>query len=399
MRQEVLSNKNIQNYNNGSDYYEYHRSENPYQFKNGDDGHLPAFVELHGDHAESIPLTSRMPDEEDPHGGQLHYRDESDIASILPGVGKGYGRRTEAGYPVSFAGTETTAGLAGVGAPAGTRTSALSAIRQRADRDYGVERQPSTVEPFVGMYNAPAPPPGASTSPALDQQHQPSYNQYPPPPRSNFVSPPPTVPSSSYVTLPYVTPSASFSHGAETPAYTPPVSSSNIPLTASGYPIEKGAPPPQQQRQYQQEPSSSYSQPQPYPTASPPLQPQPQQQYYVQNPKSTFSSATSSPPQQQQQYYVQNPSPPPVAPPRHYLSPAPSASVYSSQNTHTNAPPTYNTGVDEMGYRPRESAASASQYDDASFQPGQGQVAEYGADWQQRDGALHNPYDQPNQRY
>lgn len=304
-------------------------------------GSLPAFQEFGDRDGEIIPLTSVRPDydDDDEHVG---YRDETrtEAASLVSGVGMGYGRRTDQGTPVPIR-------------PDSQVYSSQQSLPPPPRRNTSVSN--STVSPFVGMSQA--------------GPEQSAYAFAPP------SSPPPNVAGAGGYRTPGRSPPPQNAYAAPLPpvdyAGPPPA----VAFAGTSYPQDKGAtaytaypPPPSQSG------TASYY-------GSPP----PQQQYFSPPPQQQYSSP---PPQQQyssppppQQYYAQNPSQD-----SHY---APPASIAPSYSTH----PPQEASASAFG---GAAVAGGSQY---AYGAGQGGLDQYGFPVQQQVEhqqlpSGHNPYDQ-----
>ncbi|BGP31106.1 hypothetical protein JCM10296v2_002870 [Rhodotorula toruloides] len=251
------------------------------------EGQLPQFAER-----EAIPLNSLdyNQDDEDPPAARYEPRQfasSSDIAgqgagapSIITGVGEGYGRRNPSSAPgqgqgVSFAPEPTSCTGYATGGAAAVGAGSRLAAEARANRGYASEGGPAddrrldstssgTTQPFTGMCGHEQPV-GQTVSADYSHEGAAAYGA------SRLVGP--------------RAPSASPAYGGAYPPY--PQSTSPPPMQGSSnavpplpaaiafgssstpYPSEKPSYP------YQQPTSPAYHQPQ-------------QQQFYVQNPSSTY---------------------------------------------------------------------------------------------------------------
>lgn len=137
------------------------------------DGGLPVFQDRNG---EMVPLTSgaHPDDEENVNGDGRSARANGDTASLVSGVGMGYGKRTQGGMPVSLSDASGW-GAAGVGAGAvaGAGAGYLAANAARRQNSMHNSTSASTTTPFVGMHDSPAPAP----SPSIHDPY-PNYQNY-----------------------------------------------------------------------------------------------------------------------------------------------------------------------------------------------------------------------------
>ncbi|KAK4703856.1 hypothetical protein P7C70_g2354, partial [Phenoliferia sp. Uapishka_3] len=151
-------------------------------------GSLPAFQEYNG---EIIPLNSVHHDDDryDEDEPQHAYRDDSartEAASLVSGVGMGYGRRTEHGQPISIAAESSYNDLANAGGRSTYQPQQPPRRMQSASS--------STITPFVGM------------SQQTQQQQMPDSSHYIPsssPPPAGFRSPTRSPPPIAAVATPY----------------------------------------------------------------------------------------------------------------------------------------------------------------------------------------------------
>lgn len=233
---------------------------------------LPAFQEYNG---EIIPLTSVRPDEdpeEDLRGGYRDRDDRTEAASLISGVGMGYGRRTAQGQPISIAPESSYNERL---AHAGQYSSAPNLAPPPRRSQSG---SASTVAPFVGM-NQPMP----------DEHHYLASTS--PPPQALYAA----AGANAYRSPPHSPP----------PMHSPPLgASSSNPYISTSYPPEKGAgayqgsyntTPSAPQRQA----SGSAAYPQPLYASNPSVSPPPTQSsssHYA--PASIVPSYTSHPPPQ-----------------------------------------------------------------------------------------------------
>ncbi|ORY91666.1 SUR7/PalI family-domain-containing protein [Leucosporidium creatinivorum] len=284
--------------------------------KHGKEGSLPVFADRYG---EAIPLNSMHNNTDDDWddynpqqprypGGYAPGGVQRDNASLVSGVGEGYGRRNDGpagGVPVSLApsseyGGGGAAGVGAGGAAAAGGAGAMLAANARAARGIPTpQRTPSGataashIEPFVGMSNQPSrqlsPPPQNATSPTTYQAYPDYAAGAAAMPQPQHYNDPYSQPQQGYNTHPqhdsYAQPTSP-SSALPVPFATAPAATAGGSTTPMGYPSEKSL-------------SSAY-----YSTGTGDMTPS--------------GSASSVP---QQTHYVQNPSPPP---PSDHPGPAPS---------------------------------------------------------------------------
>lgn len=134
------------------------------------EGGLPVFQDRNG---EIVPLNSGVhsDDEESVYPDGRNGRANGDNASLVSGVGMGYGKRTQAGMPVSLSDASGWGGAGvGAGAAAGAGAGYLATNGGRQNSMHN-STSGSTTAPFVGMHHAPAP------SPSLNDPY-PNYQNY-----------------------------------------------------------------------------------------------------------------------------------------------------------------------------------------------------------------------------
>lgn len=313
-------------------------------------GGLPAFQQYEERNGEIIPLTAINRADDSEYEDDRIRRPTGDAASLVSGVGMGYGRRTPGGFPVSLSDSSgfTGSGMAGTGA--GGSGALLAANRTSR---LGASESNSTISPFVGMHNeAPSPSP----TPYDAGGAYPNYAGY----TSYANTPQPQQVSGQH-------PSQDYFQGGNPSAdeygYSNPSSRGQLPpppLNASGYPSEKMG-------------SAYYT--------VPPSQQQPQQPYAS---SSSHPAQTSyAPPSNEyQQQYSAPLAPPPVQPQHTYES---NSSAYQP----TMAPSYHSAPQQEYAQHGEELPLPHFANNESGYRDSGNTFGEQG-----QQGGLHNPYEQ-----